>query len=278
MSPQQPPTSTSVSSSSPPQQPNLLKVAKERMDAVVLMLTAMFLGGLFLLSGVALDIGLIIFFAIVLGGILFYIRLFQIGFLGNALRVQSGKHAHLLEMVNEISATLAMPTVDVFITQDPYLNAFAVGYHHPYTIVLHSATVDELTPDELKAVLVHEMGHIKYKHTIITAYTQPMSVLVPVLGPIVAWSFGFWSRRAELTCDRLATAYVGSPHTVASALMKIHVGSKFAAYLTEEGVYQQDVYSKGTMRQLSQSLSTHPFLVTRVREVMEFAKRSGIVQ
>lgn len=271
----------------PPQQPlaqsqqnmtahDAVVLARERTDIVVLGITLMFLFGVLLYSGLAIDLSLVIVFAMLLGGILFYIRLYQIGFLGNALRVQSGRHAYLLEIVNEISANLKMPKVDVFIAQDPYLNAFAVGYHHPYTIVLHSAIVDELSPEELKAILVHEMGHIKYRHTVILAYLNPFSLLVPILGPFVSWAFGFWSRRAELACDRLATAYMGNPHVVSSALMKVHVGSKFAEYLTEEGVYQQDIYSKGTMRKLSQSLSGHPFLVTRVREINRFAKQKGI--
>ncbi len=253
-----------------------VRLARERMDAFVLALTITFVLSFFFLTGVIFDAGFVVSFVIILAVILLYIRLYQIKFLGNALRVQTGRHAYLLEIVDEVSGRLNMPKVDVFIAQDPYLNAFAVGYHHPYTIVLHSATVDELTPEELKAILVHEMGHIKYKHTIIMAYIQPMSVLVPVLGPIVAWSFGFWSRRAELACDRLATAYMNDPHVVASALMKVHVGSKFAAYMTEEGVYKQDVQSKGVMRLLSQSLATHPFLVTRVSEIMNFSKRAKI--
>lgn len=254
----------------------VIKSARKTGDVIVLIVTILISGVLMFLlfEGTAIQIFITAVLAIIIS--LVYVRLSQVAFLGNAFRVQNGRHAYLLQIVQEISTNLQMPTVDVYITQDPYLNAFAVGYARPFTIVLHSATVEELTSEELRAVLIHEMGHIKYRHTIISAYIQPLSVLVPVLGSAVGWLFGFWGRRAEMACDRLALAYTRDPHTVINALVKIHVGSKFAVYISEEGISYQEQLGGTVAKRMSESLQTHPFLTTRLHEMHWFSQKLGL--
>ncbi len=258
------------------QSKNYLELAKKSSDTVVLIITVVIL----VLVAVILaeeKLSALLAIMIVVGVSLFYVKLYQISFLGNAFRVQNGRHAHLVDSVRTIAHQLDMPPVDVYIAQDPYLNAFAVGYTRPYTIVLHSAIVEELSKAELDVILFHEMAHIKLKHTAIVSYVYPIGILIPVLGPMVRWIFGFWSRRAELACDRVASTFTRDPHTVVSALMKIHVGSKFAQYMSEEGVLYQDKIGSGAMRLISQSMYSHPFLVTRVREVMSHSYKTGIL-
>lgn len=236
--------------------------------------------GIFFVMFVGKGIGEMIFnFFIVVGLLLFSllaVRLYQINYLGNALRIQNGRHSFLRGIADKISQDMDMPTVDIFISQNPFLNAFAIGYVKPYTIVLHSAIVEELTEQELTCILAHEMGHIKLKHTWISAYIMPLAVLVPIFGPIIGWIFGFWSRRAELAADRVAVAYTRDPHTVVSALTKVHVGSKFSEYMGEEGIAFQQKMSHGFMKLLAQSLTDHPFLTTRGYEAIRFGQKLNI--
>ncbi len=252
-----------------------IRIARKSSDLTVLIITII-IALLFFVFLADQRIQLFYIGMVLMLVILFYIRLYQISFLAGALRVQNSRHAYMAKMVAEISVNLKMPYVDVFITQDPYLNAFALGYTHPFTIVLHSATVDGLTEAEVRAVLVHEMGHIKYKHTMISAYLTPFTQLIPFIGPFSSWLFGFWSRRSELTADRLALAYTRDPHTVAMALIKVHVGANYAQYMEEQGVLYQEHISHGTMRKLAQSLQGHPFLVTRIQEILKYSQIFGI--
>lgn len=252
-----------------------VKQARKVSDFIVLLITMFIV----LIAAVFVAENFIILFYTMLGILLFslfYVRVFQISYLANALRVQNGRHAYLKNITEEISQNLQMPYVDVFISQNPYLNAFAVGYMRPYTIVLHSAIVEELTQEELRVILIHEMAHIKYHHTFIKAYVLPMGTVVPIVGPIVAWTFNFWGRRAELAADRLAVSYSRDPHTVMSALIKISVGSKFGEYMGEEGVLYQEKITHGPMKLIAQTLSSHPYLVTRVHEIRQFSSKIGL--
>lgn len=249
------------------------QLARKRGDLTVLIITIVIVVlGVFVYGGQDL-----IFLVVV--SILFFlvmIRLQQISILANAMRVQNGRHAELAKMANEFTTALNAPPVDIYITQDPVLNAYALGYTRPFTIVLNSSVVEELSTEEVKAILLHEIGHIIYHHTILTSYIGPLAVTVPIIGPILNWVFGFWYRRAELACDRLAVAYLRDPHNVCMALIKIHVGSKFGKYMEEEGVLYQDQMGRNIFRKMSQTLSTHPFLVTRVNEVLNFCSQNNI--
>lgn len=251
-----------------------VRIARKKSDVTVLIITVLIaLGFVGFMSIGSPDV--LIFVIVSLLASLFYVSLFQVRLLASSMRVQNGKHAFLLDIANEITTNLKVPPVDIYITQDPYLNAFAIGYTRPFSIVLNSAVVERLSEKEIKAILLHEIGHVIYHHTIITSYIAPLSSL-PVVGAIITWVFGFWSRRAELTCDRLATAYTRDSHSVMSALIDIHVGAGIGEYMGEEGVIYQDIKGRGLMRKISQSLQTHPFLVTRVSEIINFSNKNGI--
>jgi Zn-dependent protease with chaperone function len=253
---------------------NPVSQARKKTDVLVLIIT--FLLSLVCLAIISLSNSSVIFIVLIsLFLILVYIRLYQISLLGNSLRVQNGKHLYLKNTIEEIYTVLNLPPIDVYITQNPSLNAFAMGYMRPFSIVLNSSVIEELSHAESKAILIHEVGHIVYKHTVITSYIGPLSS-VPVVGGIVTWIFGFWTRRAELACDRLAVSYTQDPVSVMSALIKIHTGSAIGDLMGPEGVIYQDIKGRSVFRKLSQTLNSHPFLVTRIHEIINFSVKNNI--
>src|SRR5262249_17410605 len=85
--------------------------------------------------------------------------------LANAGEITPRQFAHLYPLVEELRQRFTMPQTRVFIIESPELNAFAFGFREPYAVVLHSALVEALNEQELKSVIGHEMGHIKFGHT-----------------------------------------------------------------------------------------------------------------
>ena len=219
---------------------------------------------MFGLVGVA--IVAVLFFAVVLVIGMFMIKIQRQMILGNALQVEYSDYAWLRDWVNEVSADLAMPRVEVFVTQDPVINAYAFGFIRPYTIVLHSGSIRYLTKDELKVVVVHEMGHIKYGHTIASLYLLPFMNL-PVLGAFFGWLAGFWQRRAELTSDRLALMYLGNSELVKASLIKVHVGPDVAKSMNDVARQWQQYVAERPMNRFAQTFSSHPFLVRRISHI-----------
>lgn len=249
-----------------------IALARKYGDGLVLAVTIIFILVGVLFAGWT---GLLLAVPVILLGLII-VKIYQASYLGNALRLQNSRATRLNHLAADLAADLHLPYVDIYITQDPYLNAFAIGFIQPYTIVLHSAIVERLTADELRAVLVHEMGHIKYHHTVISSYLTPLISLLPGAGFVLQWVFGFWSRRAELACDRLALAYTGDFETVTRALIKVHVGVQPGELVDVEQLVAQARHSRTLISGLAESFQSHPFLVHRVAELIDFSQRVGL--
>ena len=221
---------------------------------------ASFLEGVFGVFS-ALIGGGIAFTAILLIG-MFLIRMHRQTILGNSLHVEYSDYAWLRDWANMVAADLAMPRVEMFVTQDPMMNAYAFGFARPYCIVLNSGSIRYLTQDELKVIVIHEMAHIKYGHTAAMVYLQPFMTM-PFIAVFTSWLAGFWNRRSELTSDRLALMYTEKPELVKSALIKIHVGPDVAKSMNQTARDWLQYNAERPMNRLAQTFSSHPFLVRR---------------
>ncbi len=208
----------------------------------------------------------VVVFLLTLGVGMFLVRMQRQIMLGNALQIEYSDYAWLRDWANTVAADLEMPRVEIFVTQDPYINAYAFGFIRPYTIVLHSGSIRYLTHDELKVVVVHEMGHIKYGHTMASLYLTPFLV-VPVLNVVGQWFAGFWQRRAELTCDRLALMYMADSELVKGSLIKVHVGPDVAKFMNETARQWLQYNAERPMNRFAQTFSSHPFLVRRLSHI-----------
>ena len=214
--------------------------------------------------GNAIGIGIVVALALTL--ILTVIRMMRQQLLGNALQVEYSDYAWLREWSNQVAKDLHMPRVEIMVTQDPVINAYAFGFASPYTIVLNSGSVRWLTHEQLKAVVVHEMAHVKYRHTQIGAYLGLLR-MVPVLGTINSWLLDFWSRRAELTADRLALCYLQKPALVKESLIGVHVGPDVAKSFNDVAQQWQVYMTNTAFNHFTQTFSSHPFLVRRLQQL-----------
>ncbi len=215
--------------------------------------------------------GAILFGVILLVG-MFFIRMERQKMLGNAMQVEYSDYAWLRDWANVTAADLGLPRVEIFVTQNPVINAYAFGFMNPYCIVLHSGSIRYLTPDELKAIVIHEMGHIKYKHTIAMLYLQPFLAL-PFVSSVSGWLAGFWQRRTEYTADRLALTYTEDPELVKNALVKVHIGPDVAEGMNETARQWQRYTANRPMNRFAQTLSDHPYLVRRLDHIDEMTAK-----
>lgn len=204
------------------------------------------------------------FFALMLT--LVMIRIMRQTYLGNALQVEYSGYTWLRVWADKVAKDLEMPPVEIMITQNPVMNAFAFGFMKPYTIVLHSGTVRYASQEQLKAIVVHEMAHIKYKHTTMGTYANILRV-IPGLGFVFGWMLDFWGRRAEFTADRLALTYLRNKEQVKEALICVHVGPDVAPAFNELARQWQVYKTDSAFNKFSQSFASHPFLVRRLQQL-----------
>ena len=277
-----------------PQTKGTTAIARAKNSTDNLVLAATFVGFFFLTSGYFIVTALMaeemrsasilegmfgVLSALVGGGFVFVMILlfgmFQVRMqrqmvLGNSLQVEYSDYAWLRDWANHVAADLAMPRVEMFVTQDPVMNAYAFGFARPYCIVLNSGSIRYLTQDELKAIVVHEMAHIKYGHTTASVYLLPF-LSMPFVSIVTGWIAGFWNRRTELTSDRLALMYLEDGELVKNALVKIHVGPDVAQAMNQTARDWLRHNAERPMNRFAQTFSSHPFLVRRLAHIDRYA-------
>ena len=174
-----------------------------------------------------------------------------------------------------------MPHTRVFVAQSPVLNAASFGFREPYVIVLNSALVDALDQQELRSVVGHEMGHIKFGHTrlgLLLGGLDAREVVLPFPINLAARlrdvAFLWWQRSTEMTADRAGIVACGRPSKAISAQVKVSVGPTLFRHVTLDDLARQaaDLHTGlGRIEAvLSQLGASHPFLVNRIRAMVEF--------
>ncbi|MBV9581555.1 MAG: M48 family metallopeptidase, partial [Chloroflexi bacterium] len=139
--------------------------------------------------------------------------------------------ADLYPMVDELRERFALPRTRVFVSQSPIINASSFGFREPYVVVLNSALVDALDPIELKSVLGHELGHVRFGHTrvgVLLGGLDTRGVLLPFPFNLIAAVrdvvFRWWQRSTELSADRAGVIACGRVSKAISAQLKVGVG------------------------------------------------------
>mmetsp|Transcript_20599 Transcript_20599/g.32216 ORF Transcript_20599/g.32216 Transcript_20599/m.32216 type:complete len:390 (+) Transcript_20599:163-1332(+) len=180
--------------------------------------------------------------------------------------------------------------VDLYVKQNPMPNAYTMAMQgkKPF-IVVHSALIELMTPEELQAVIAHELGHLKCEHGVWITAANILTLFasnIPGIGDMVAQGMNSsimrWLQAAELSCDRASLLVVQDPRVVVSVIMKLVGGSaSFAdemnpdAYLKQAREFEEESKNTWIGRQFNSALATqltHPLPVTRVRELDQWSR------
>ena len=215
-------------------------------------------------------------------------QFFYVENIASSVLVGEQQLPHLHKLLLEACQTLALEPPHLYVRQHPVPNAytFAMRGKQPF-IVLHTSLVELLTPEEIQAVIAHELGHLKCDHGVYLTLVNLMVLAagqLPTLGGFVAQALQAqlleWVRCAEFTCDRSALLATQDPKVVMSLLMKLAGGSptlapqlNLDAFLAQARAY--DDISKTELGEMLKSAHssqlTHPLPVLRAREIDRWA-------
>ncbi|HMP54247.1 MAG TPA: M48 family metallopeptidase, partial [Candidatus Melainabacteria bacterium] len=215
-------------------------------------------------------------------------RIFRMQFLGRAVHVTPKQCPRIYQLYKEAIEILDVQEPDLFLVSHPQPNAVTIGVERPM-IVLHSSLVDLLTEDELRAVLGHELGHVKAGHvlymTIAYALKNFFEQLFGMRGSLaqigLVVALYDWSRKAELTADRAELLVAQDIDTCIRLHMKLSGGSwsiyeqmDSAEFLKQANSYEDLDYS--TINKFYKILwelwHTHPLPVYRAREIKNWSE------
>ncbi len=214
----------------------------------------------------------------------FFIALIVIGVLMQRVRQHSQKYAiprvgdknfpEIDTLVDLACYRLGMPRPDVYVQQDPTLNAYASGFLDGQWLVIHSETVEALEPKELLFVIGHELGHIRYGHTTLLNFiAHSGNHPIPVVTTALALIFKVWSRKAEYTADRAGLLACRNPDAAGKALLKLLIGPE-GARKTSLREYMDEIKRRpdDKLTGIAECFYTHPFIPKRILAIQNFSR------
>ncbi|MBS1724942.1 MAG: M48 family metallopeptidase [Armatimonadetes bacterium] len=208
--------------------------------------------------------------------------------MATAVRCGPQQYHKLYDTLRECCEILDMPEPELYVSSNPFPNAFAGGVERPY-VTVRSGMIDCLNDEQLYHLIGHELGHIKSGHLL---YHSIAAVLIPLLDALGRRTLGVgdaltiglvlafleWSRQAELSADRAGLLCAQDFELSAKANLLLCAGpsrmredANVDAFLDQSRAYQE----MGAMDSIGKLLvfffygaqSTHPMPVHRTKEL-----------
>ncbi|MCW5959128.1 MAG: M48 family metallopeptidase [Pyrinomonadaceae bacterium] len=215
----------------------------------------------------------------------------RVTFMASAVKVTPKQCPDLHAKLQIACTTLGVDMPDLYIQQNPIVNAFTGGVDNPI-IVLHSGLIERLNEEEILAVIAHEVGHIHAEHVlyltaaqlILAVATIPLASL-PIAGIIkelltasMRGALLAWMRRAELSCDRAALLVTQDPHVIGKTMMKLAGGTlaskiDYDLFLEQAREFQKNYDEKKLDKFWADIINaglSHPFPIWRVSEILKW--------
>ena len=223
-------------------------------------------------------------------------KFYEVGFdrwfycMNMSMSVRCGprQYSTLDSILRESCKVLDMPVPELYISSNPYPNAFAGGVERPY-ITLRSSMVNTLDDEQLYHLIGHELGHIKANHVLYFSVGMVLFQLLEMIGRrtfgasdiasyALVLAFYEWSRQAEFSADRAGLLVSQSLNTSLDAEVCLTAGpnrlsheQSREAFMDQARMYQDaeplDQIGKAILFWMYGSTFTHPMPVHRAQEL-----------
>ena len=224
---------------------------------------------------------------------------------------EGGRFDALYAMVDRLRRNAGLPMPVVAVSEQPQPNAFATGRNPEHAVVCVTRGMWELvargqmTPDELEAVMAHELAHVKHRHMLVGTVAASMAGAVMMIGNMLKWGavFGMGrdeddnplallalailapvaamivqmtiSRRNEFEADAGAAAISGKPLALASALRKIEqIARGYPMHVSPSAAHLAIVNPLAGVEGIAGLFRTHPPTEDRVPRLQQIAARA----
>ena len=214
-----------------------------------------------------------------------YERIYKGENLANMVKATEHCMPRVFSLMAKTAKTIGMDAPDVYVYNDPVMNAGTYGETNPF-VCISSSCIEKMDDEELMCLMAHECGHILCKHSlylsvvnVIWELGERMKLISYSLSGPIYLALLYWARRSEFSADRCATVVAGEK--VFQRMM-----TKLTSGLTDIGddcyqlVRQADEYHKHENRSwwnkvqqnCRMAFYSHPQLVNRAYEVNRWKK------
>ena len=203
----------------------------------------------------------------------------------------------LYEMVRELTTRARLPMPRLYVIPSEQPNAFATGRNPEHSAVAVTSGITKLlSPDELRGVISHELGHVRNRDILTQSVASAIGAMITWIAYLLLW-FGdedssplglvanlalfllapisasliqlAISRQREFSADATGAQICGNPEALASALLRLEEGAKampMQVNQATEPLYIVRPFRGGGIAGL---FSTHPPIEERVRRLRQ---------
>lgn len=222
----------------------------------------------------------------------------------SGVAVQPDQYPEVYKMGEECARILGIGIPQIFIIQSHEINALAYATDDVEpVIVINTAMIEVMEPNELKFVIGHECGHIHNLHSVynvaadmitnpasqefirhivragvaarlITSMAQLTTVTRLIHGVVAEGMRLFflnWSRCAEISCDRAGLICCGNLRDAQHALAKLKVGGIDKLKGFNVDAYLRQISATTSYERLNELNTTHPLIPRRIEALRIFS-------
>ena len=208
------------------------------------------------------------------------------------------------EIVEELTGRAGLPMPRVYLVPSASPNAFATGRNPEHAAVaVTQGILEVLDRRQLRAVLGHELAHVRNRDTLISMIVAAVAGLISAAASILRWGLIFGtnsredrrssagdlaiiliapivalvlqlaiSRTREYAADTKGSVLTDDPEALADALERISAGARARPYpFAGPATAHLFIVNPFTAGALASLLSTHPPVEERVRRLLELA-------
>ena len=224
-----------------------------------------------------------------------------------ATPLDTAKYPQVEAMVRDITARDNLPMPKLYFVDTPIPNAFATGRSPKHAVVAVTSGIMEILDDsELRAVLAHEVGHVKNYDMLVSTIAATIGGAISILAEMAFWGGAIFggnddeggnpigalammilapfaamiiqmavSRSREYGADAYSKHTLGHGEDLARALQKLedfkpHM-AKYQPSPSQEATAHLMFTNMFNMRGLSSLFSTHPSTADRIRRLRELS-------
>ncbi len=215
----------------------------------------------------------------------------------------------LYAMVERLCQRADLPMPRLFVVPTPGANAFATGRDPEHAAVaVTQGIVNMLPPDELEAVIAHELSHVKNRDTLTQAVAATVAAAISYLAQILQFGLMFGggsrdrqgsnplallatvilaplaatviqmaiSRTREFEADAGAARLTSNPRALARALQRLEAGARQMPMQSNPAFEPLLIINPFSGQFLSNLFATHPSTEARIENLLKLEQEMGV--
>lgn len=174
------------------------------------------------------------------------------------------KHSRLYSLVKEVAGKAAVPMPKVYIVDTPQSNAFATGRNPNHAAVAVTTGIMQiLDEEELRAVLAHEIGHVKNRDILVSTVAATIAGVISYIAMMARWAaiFGTGRDNENRQGNVLELLVLAIVAPIIAMIIQLAI-SRSREYLADEtGAHlnKDPLALASALQKIEKSVHAHPF-------------------